>query len=73
MAGKRMGQCTDIHERPVGFIPGRSTADAIVRLKRAIMKHRECSGVARGARGPCPPKLLVNVFFLQLIYVVTFF
>ena len=28
------------------------------------------SGVARGPRGPCTPKLLVNVFFLQWIDVV---
>ena len=33
------------------------------------------SGVARGGTGamPPPPKLLVNVFFLQLIYVITLF
>ena len=34
--------------------------------------HNGGSGVARGGAMP-PPKLLVNVFFLQRIDVVTFF
>ena len=57
-------------------------------MRDILAKMRECgkdvkmrdfrhdSGVARGggmAPHAPPPKLLVNVFFLQLIYVVTFF
>ena len=38
---RRMRQCTNIHESQFGFIPGRSTTDAIFILKQAIDKHRE--------------------------------
>ena len=36
-----MRQCTDIHESQFGFMPGRSTTDAIFILKQTIEKHRE--------------------------------
>ena len=34
-------QCTNIHESQFGFMPGRSTTDAIFILKQTIEKHRE--------------------------------
>ena len=37
----RMRQCTNIHENQFGFMPGRSTTDAIFILKQTIGKHRE--------------------------------
>ena len=33
---RRMRQCTHIHERPFGFMPGRSTTDAIFILKQQL-------------------------------------
>ena len=36
-----MRQCTNIHDRQCGFMPGRSTTDAIFILKQTIQKHRE--------------------------------
>ena len=36
-----MRQCTNIHESQFGFMPGRSTTDAIFILKQTIEKHRE--------------------------------
>ena len=38
---RRMRQCTNIHESQFGFMPGRSTTDAIFLLKHTIEKHRE--------------------------------
>ena len=38
---RRMIQCTNIHDRQCGFMPGRSTTDAIFILKQTIQKHRE--------------------------------
>ena len=38
---RRMRQCTDIHESQFGFMPGRTTTDAIFILKQTIEKHRE--------------------------------
>ena len=38
---RRMRQCTNIHESQFGFMPGRSTTDAIFILKQKIKKHRE--------------------------------
>ena len=38
---RRMRQCTHIHESQFGFMPGRSTTDAIFILKQTIEKHRE--------------------------------
>ena len=38
---RRMRQCTNIHDRQCGFMPGRSTTDAIFILKQTIQKHRE--------------------------------
>ena len=38
---RRIIQCTNIHESQFGFMPGRSTADAIFILKQTIEKHRE--------------------------------
>ena len=38
---RRMRQCTNIHESQFGFMPGRSTTDAIFILKQTIEKHRE--------------------------------
>ena len=38
---RMMRQCTNIHESQFGFIPGRSTTDAIFILKQTIDKHRE--------------------------------
>ena len=36
-----MRQCTNIHESQFGFMPGRSTTDAMFILKQTIEKHRE--------------------------------
>ena len=36
-----MRECTDIHESQFGFMPGRSTTDAIFILKQTIEKYRE--------------------------------
>ena len=36
-----MRQCTNIHESQFGFMPARSTTDAIFILKQTIEKHRE--------------------------------
>ena len=39
---RRIRQCTNIHESQFGFMPGRSTTDAIFILKKRIIeKHRE--------------------------------
>ena len=38
---RRMRQCTNIHESQFGFMPGRSTTDAISILKQIIEKHGE--------------------------------
>ena len=38
---RRIKQCTNIHESQFGFMPGRSTTDAIFMLKQTIEKHRE--------------------------------
>ena len=38
---RRIRQCTNIHESQFGFMPGRSTTDAIFILKQTIEKHRE--------------------------------
>ena len=38
---RRIRQCTNIYESQFGFMPGRSTADAIFILKQTIEKHRE--------------------------------
>ena len=38
---RRIRQCTNIHESQFGFMPGRSTADAIFILKQTLEKHRE--------------------------------
>ena len=38
---RRLKQCTNIHESQFGFMPGRSTTDAIFILKQTIEKHRE--------------------------------
>ena len=37
----RLRECTEIHESQFGFMPGRSTTDAIFILKQTIDKHRE--------------------------------
>ena len=36
-----MRECTDIHESQFGFMPGRSTTDAIFILKQTIEQYRE--------------------------------
>ena len=38
---RRLIECTEIHESQFGFMPGRSTTDAIFILKQTIEKHRE--------------------------------
>ena len=38
---RRIRQCTNIPEGQFGFMPDRSTTDAIFILKQAIEKHRE--------------------------------
>ena len=38
---RRVRECTDIHESQFGFMPGRSTTDAILILKQTIEKYRE--------------------------------
>ena len=35
-----MRQCINIHESPLGFMPGRSTTDAIIILKQTIEKKQ---------------------------------
>ena len=37
----RVRECTDIHESQFGFMPGRSTTDAIFILKQTIEQYRE--------------------------------
>ena len=37
----RLRLCTNIHGNQFGFMPGRSTTDAIFILKQTIEKHRE--------------------------------
>ena len=39
--GRRVRECTDIHESQFGFMPGRSTTDAIFILKQTIEQYRE--------------------------------
>ena len=43
VVGWMMRQCSNIHESQFGFMPGRSTTDAIFILKQTIIiqKHRE--------------------------------
>ena len=41
VVGRMRRQCTNIHESQFGFMPGRSTADAIFILKQTTEKHRE--------------------------------
>ena len=38
---RRVRECTDIHDSQFGFMPGRSTTDAIFILKRTIEQYRE--------------------------------
>ena len=38
---RRLRECTEIHESQFGFMPGRSTTDAIFILKQTIEEHRE--------------------------------
>ena len=38
---RRVRDCTDIHESQFGFMPGRSTTDAICILKQTIEQYRE--------------------------------
>ena len=38
---RRIRQCPNMHERQFGFMPGRSTTDAIFILKQTIEKHRK--------------------------------
>ena len=38
---RRLRERTEIHESQFGFMPGRSTTDAIFILKQTIEKHRE--------------------------------
>ena len=38
---RRLRECTDIRESQFGFMPGRSTTDAIFILKQILEKHRE--------------------------------
>ena len=38
---RRVRECTDIHESQFGFMPGRSTTDAIFILKQTIEQYRE--------------------------------
>ena len=37
----QVGECTDIHGSQFGFMPGRSTTDAIFILKQTIEQYRE--------------------------------
>ena len=37
---RRLRECTEIHDSQFGFMPGRSTTDAIFILKQTIEKHR---------------------------------
>ena len=41
LMNKKLKECTIIPECQFGFIPGRSTTDAIFRLKQTVEKHRE--------------------------------
>ena len=41
MVDRRLRECTEIRESQFGFMPGRSTTDAIFILKQTIEKHRE--------------------------------
>ena len=45
--GRRVIECTDIHESQFGFMPGRSTTDTIFILKQTIEQCRE------GQKGIC--------------------
>ena len=38
---RRVRECTDIHESQFGFMPGRSTTDAIFIIKQTIEQYRE--------------------------------
>ena len=38
---RRIRQCRNIHESQFGFMPGRSTTDAIFIPKHTLEKHRE--------------------------------
>ena len=38
---RRVRECTDIHESQFGFMPGRSTTDAVFILKQTIEQYRE--------------------------------
>ena len=38
---RRVRECTDIHDSQFGFMPGRSTTDAIFILKQTIEQYRE--------------------------------
>ena len=38
---RRVRECTDIHESQFGFMPGRSTTDAIFILKQTTEQYRE--------------------------------
>ena len=44
---RMLRECTEIHESQFGFMPGRSTTDAIFILKQTIEKHREGQKVIR--------------------------
>ena len=41
VVARRLRECTEIHESQFGFMPGRSTTDAIFILKQTLEKHRE--------------------------------